>query len=178
MLSNREMGLAGGLPLRSALERVSEEIVLFHPDIAVEFEIIRRHADADTMAGALRQFAARIDSPDVNALAALVAQSDRLGTHAGVAVTEYADSVRLASRQRAQERASKTSIRLLFPVVLCLAPPIYILLMGPPILQLRNFIIEGHRPGGILEPLTYSERLSPPQSLPRNGLAPSNDAAE
>ena len=155
------MCLSGGLPLRASLNRVSQEIVFFHPDIAVEFEIIRRQADADTMAHALRQFARRIDVPDINALAALVMQTDRLGTHVATAITDYADSVRRACRQRAEERASKTSIKMLFPVVLCLAPPIYILLCGPPLLKLRTFVIEANRPGGVLDARSYGETITP-----------------
>jgi tight adherence protein C len=145
------MCLTGGLPLRESLSRVSGEVQFFHPDIATEFAIINRQADADTMTSALRQFARRIDTPDVNALAALVTQTDRMGTHVAAAVAEYADSVRLAWRQRAEERANKTSIKMLFPVILCLAPPIYVLLCGPPILKMRNFLIEGNQPGGVLD---------------------------
>ena len=145
------MCLASGLPLREAFKRVTEEIRFFHPDIAVEFEVIRRHADADTMGNALRQFANRLDTPDINAMATIVTQSERLGTHVATAIADYADSVRVAHRQKVEEKASKTSIKMLFPVILCLAPPIYILLCGPPILKLRNFIIEGHQPGGVLE---------------------------
>lgn len=155
------MCISGGLPLRQALSRVSEEMAFFHPDIAVEFQIIRRQADADTMARALRQFARRIDVPDINALAALVTQTDRLGTHVAAAIADYSDSVRRAFRQRAEERASKTSIKMLFPVVLCLSPPIYILLCGPPLLSLRNFVIEGNRPGGVLNPRSYSQQIGP-----------------
>lgn len=146
------MCLTGGLPLRDALQRVADEIKHSNRDIAVEFEIIRRHSDADTMANALRHFAMRIDTPDINALASLVSQTQRMGSHIATAVCDYADSVRRARRQRAEEQASKTSIRMLFPVLLCLAPPIYILLMGPPLLQLRNFVIKEHQPGGALEP--------------------------
>lgn len=148
------MCLTGGLALRDALKRVSEEIKHSNRDVALEFEIIRRHADADTMANALKSFAARIDTPDINTLATLVSQTQRMGSHIATAVSDYADSVRRVRRQRAEENASKTSIRMLFPVVLCLAPPIYILLMGPPILEMRDFALKAHQPGGVLEPET------------------------
>jgi tight adherence protein C len=144
------MCVTGGLPLHEALERVSKELRFSNEDVAIEFEIIRRHADAHKMASALRHFAHRIDAPDVSALAALVTQTERLGTHVSTAICDYADSVRRAHRQFAEERANKTSIKMLFPVVLCLAPPIYILLCGPPVLKLRSFLIEERRPGGIL----------------------------
>jgi len=145
------MCLTGGLPLRQALHRVSREVEFFHPDLSAEFAIIHHHADADTMSSALRQFARRVDAPDVSALAALVSQTDRMGTHVAEAIMEYADSVRRAWRQRAEERASKTSIKMLFPVILCLAPPVYVLLCGPPVIKLRNFLVEGHKPGGVLD---------------------------
>lgn len=145
------MCLTGGLPLRDALLRVAREIDVFHPDVSVELEVVRRHSEADTMAKALKEFSKRMNAPDVNALANLVTQSERTGTHVAAAVTEFADGIRRQFRQRAEERANKTSVKLLFPVVICLAPPVFILLLGPPILQLRSFIRDAHKPGGVLE---------------------------
>jgi tight adherence protein C len=121
----------------------------------VELEIVRRHAEADTMAKALKEFARRMNAPDVNALASLVSQTEKTGTHVATAVTEFADGIRRQFRQRAEERASKTTIRMLFPVIFCLAPPVFILLLGPPVLQLRNFVKQAHAPGGVLNASTY-----------------------
>ncbi|REJ92947.1 MAG: type II secretion system F family protein [Planctomycetota bacterium] len=149
------MCLTGGLPLRDSLERVSHEVEFFHPDVAVELEVVRRHAEADTMTKALKEFARRMNAPDVNALASLVSQTERTGTHVAVAVTDFADSVRRQFRQRAEERASKSTVKMLFPVIFCLAPPVFILLLGSPILQLRNFVKEAHAPGGVLNPDSY-----------------------
>ena len=151
------MCLTGGLSLRDSLERVAREIEAFHPDLAVELEVIRRHAEADTMAKALKEFSRRMNTPDVNALASLVSQTERLGTHVAQAVMEFADGVRRQHRQRAEERASKTSIRMLFPVIFCLAPPVFILLLGPPAIQLKNFLRDSKRPGGVLNMDTYRE---------------------
>lgn len=146
------MCITGGMPLRDSLQKVSSEIKMSNRDIAVEFEIIRRHSEADSMGSALRSFAQRMDTPDINALATLVSQTERMGAHVATAICDYSDSVRRVRRQRAEEEASKTSIRMLFPVILCLAPPIYILLMGPPMVQLRNFIVKEKLPGGVLNP--------------------------
>jgi tight adherence protein C len=154
------MCLTGGLPLRDALERVAREVEFFHPDIAVELEVVRRHAEADTMQKALKEFARRMNAPDVNALSSLVSQTERTGTHVATAVTEFADGMRRQFRQRAEERAGKTSIKMLFPVVLCLAPPVFILLLGPPVLQLRNFVRDAHQPGGVLDPGSFLERAA------------------
>ena len=169
-----QMCVTAGLPLREALSRVSQQVGFFHPDIAVEFEVIRRHADADTMPAALKQFAQRIDTPDVNSLAALVAQNQQLGTHVGAAITEYADSLRMSRKQRANERAGKTTIKLLFPVVLCLAPPIYILLCGPPIVKLKNFVNTSRQSGGILD---VQSNLAPLDQARNNNAAALNGEA-
>lgn len=146
------MCLTGGLPLRDALQRVSTELGFAHPDVALEFTIISRQADANSMTRAMRSLAERIDLPDIRALSMLISQTERMGTHVSTAVADFADSMRRVCRQRAQEQSGKSSIKLLFPVILCLTPPIFILLAGPPILQLRSFLIEENRPGGLLNP--------------------------
>lgn len=154
------MCLTGGLPLRDCLNRVAQEVEFFHPDVAVELEVVRRHADIDSMGKALREFAHRMNAPDVNALASLVSQTERTGTNVAVAVTEFADGIRRQFRQRAEERAGRTTIRMLFPVILCLAPPVFILLLGPPALQLKTFLQEARNPGGVLDTSSYGGSMS------------------
>ncbi|MEX1096496.1 MAG: type II secretion system F family protein [Planctomycetales bacterium] len=145
------MCLSGGLPLRTALERCASEIRLSRPEIAVEFEIIRRHAEANSMAMALRSFAQRIETPDVKAFASLVIQTERMGVHVGRAIADFAESIRRTHQQRAEERAARAGVLLIFPIIFCLAPPIWILLAGPPILQIRTFFTEENQPGGLLD---------------------------
>lgn len=154
------MCLTGGLPLRDCLNRVAQEVESFHPDVAVELEVVRRHADIDSMGKALREFSRRMNAPDVNALASLVSQTERTGTNVAVAVTEFADGIRRQFRQRAEERAGRTTIRMLFPVILCLAPPVFILLLGPPALQLRSFLQEARNPGGVLDTSSYGDSMT------------------
>ncbi len=154
------MCLTGGLPLRDSLYRVSREIEFFHPDIAVELEVVRRHSDADSMTKALKEFANRMDAEDVSSLASLVSQTERTGTHVAQAVTEFSDGMREQAKQSAEEKANKTTIKMLFPVVLCLAPPVLILLLGPPMLEMRSFFRDAHEPGGVLDATQYTENAS------------------
>ncbi len=154
------MCLTGGLPLRDSLYKVSREIEFFHPDIAVELEVVRRHADADTMTKALKEFAKRMEAEDVSSLASLVSQAERTGTHVAQAVTEFSDGMREHAKQRAEEKANKTTIKMLFPVVLCLAPPVLILLLGPPMIEMRNFFRDAHQEGGVLDAAQYTEEAS------------------
>ncbi|TWT56878.1 Bacterial type II secretion system protein F domain protein [Thalassoglobus neptunius] len=151
------MCLSGGLGLRESLSQVSREIEFFHPDLAVELEVVRRHADASTMTKALKEFAKRVDADDVKTLATLLSQSEKTGTHVVIAVTEFADGIRRHSRQRSEEKANQTTIKMLFPVVICLAPPILILLLGPPMLEMRTFFRDAHRSGGLLDSRSLTE---------------------
>jgi tight adherence protein C len=144
------MCMTGGLSLQMAFERVGVEIRSSHRDLATEFDIIRRHSEAHTMERALDLFAERIDTPDVRSLAAITSQSVRLGSNVGAAMQEYADGMRTNQRQRAEERGNRRSVAMLFPVALCLAPPVYILLLGPAVLELRDFALRENRSGGVL----------------------------
>ena len=144
------MCMTGGLSLQMALERVGSEIRSSHLDLATEFDIIRRHSETHTMERALELFAERIDTQEIRSLAAITSQSVHLGSNVGVALQEYADGMRTNQRQRAEERGNRRSVAMLFPVALCLAPPVYILLLGPAVLELRDFALRENRTGGVL----------------------------
>jgi tight adherence protein C len=144
------MCVAGGLSLQNAFRRVSGQIYPAHPALGLEFDIIRRHSETYTMERAMELFAERLDLPDIKAMSAVVTQAERLGANVSTALQEYADSMRLAHRQRAEEQGNKRSVQMLFPVALCLAPPVYILLLAPGILELYDFVQRENRPGGLL----------------------------
>ena len=148
------MTMSGGLPLPRALEHVSREIGSTYPDLACELTIVRRHTETGSLEQALREFAKRIDIPDIQSMTALVSQTERLGSNVATAFRDYSDSVRRGQRQRAEERGNRASIAMILPIVLCLAPPIYILLLGPAVMKLRNFVSDETQQGGALRPDT------------------------
>ena len=154
------MMVVGGSPVRRAIQRVGRDLADTHPDLACELTIVDRQTEAGSQEQALQQFAKRIDAPDVTALAALVGHAERLGGNVASAFRDYADSIRRSRRQRAEERGNKAAVKLLFPVVFCLAPPIYILLLGPAALELRNFVNQESRPGGALSQTTVPVQSS------------------
>lgn len=133
------MCLSGGLGINDSLANVSREIYSAHPDLGTELEIVRRQAEMGSLGEAFRQFAERIDIPETAALKGLIQQTERLGSNVVQAVKDFADDIRTRQRQTADERASKAGIKLLFPLVLCLAPATLIILWGPALLELRNF---------------------------------------
>lgn len=137
------MCTAGGITLRDALVHVGKEIYMGHPDLAIELVILRQHAELNSLDFALRQFSERIDIPEITAVAALVAHTHRLGVNAAAALQEYADIIRQKWRQEADERANSASVKLLFPLALCLMPSAMMLLWGPAAIELTKFLQGG-----------------------------------
>lgn len=144
------MCMSGGLPLPGSLTRVSEEMKGTHPDLAFELRIVARQTEAGSLDSAIHQFAKRMDVPEIHSLAAMVAQTERQGAGVASALEGYADNVRLNRRQRAEEMGNKTAIKLLFPLVFCLAPPVYLMLISPAVIEIADFIKRENAPGGAL----------------------------
>ena len=144
------MMVTGGLPLRQAVQRVQKDLFKAHPDMACELAIISHHAEAGSMDQSLQQFAARVKIPDVTVLATMVRHAEKLGGNITGAFREFADSIRRTRRQLAEERGNKASVKLMFPTILCLTPPVYILLLGPAVIEIKNFIQRENRQGGVL----------------------------
>ena len=137
------MCVTGGSSLRDAIIHVGRDIAGSHPDLAVELLIVRQQAELSSLEFALRQFARRIAVPEVEAIYSLVTHLERLGVNAGAALQEYADGMRQKWRQQAEERANAATVKLLFPLALCLMPSVLILLWGPAAVDLWKFLKEG-----------------------------------
>jgi tight adherence protein C len=134
------MSLTGGLSLGETLRHVSRELDFAHRDLATELLIVEGQAEMTSYELAFRQFADRIDVDEIKALTALITQGQRLGTDVVSSIREFADSMRETRRQTADERSSKASVKLLFPLTLCLMPSVFIILWGPAALELLAFL--------------------------------------
>jgi len=130
------MSLTGGVALRDSLNHVAVEARRSNPAIAIELEIIGRQATAGSMGQALKHFAERIDVPDVKSLASIISQTEKLGTNVARAMRDYSETVRQSQRRRVEEKANRLTVQIMLPVIFCLCPPVYLLLCGPPVLQL------------------------------------------
>lgn len=160
MLDMVNMMVTGGLPLRQAIQRVQKDLRRTYPDMACELAIIDHHAEAGSLDQALKQFASRVSIPDVTVLATMVRHAEKLGGSVTHAFRDFADSIRKTRRQLAEERGNKSTVKLMFPTVLCLTPPVYILLLGPAVIEIRNFITKENRNGGVLTQ-TMQSRSNP-----------------
>jgi len=92
-------------------------------------------------AEAFRNLAGRTGVDDVKALSAVLVQTDRFGTSVAQALRTHTDSLRTERRQRAEEQAAKTGIKMTPVLVLFILPAIFIVTLGPVVVELvRNFL--------------------------------------
>ena len=134
------MSVEGGLPIQDAVGRVSDEFKTTHRALSKELLIISRQTDTGSVQQAMSSFAERIDMPEIGAWAALMSQSQRLGGKMAGSFIQCADRMRHNRKTRAEQAGNTASVKLLLPTVLCLAPPVFILLIGPATLDFRDFI--------------------------------------
>ena len=121
-----------GLGLKQALQRVADELAPGHPDLAEELAMV----NAQMRVGidrtvALRGLAERTGLEDVRSLVTLISQSMHFGTSVAEALRIYAEEFRDKRTQAAEELAAKIGAKMMFPLVLCLFPAFFIVVIGP-----------------------------------------------
>jgi len=136
--------LEAGYGLDHALAKASEELVLAHPALAEELKLLT----SETRAGkprveAFRNIEARTKNEDVRGLVGMLVQTERFGTSIGQALRTLSDTLRIRRRQRAEERAARVGVKLVFPLVMCLFPALYVVILGPAIVQILGIFFRG-----------------------------------
>ena len=131
-----------GLALDQAMMRVGEDLRYAHPDLSGEFHLF----NLETRAGkprveALRNLAARTDVEDIRALVGTLIQTDRFGTSVAQALRVHSDSLRTERRQRAEEQAAKTTVKMIIPLVLFVMPSLIFVTVGPAVIQLMRLLL-------------------------------------
>ncbi len=126
-----------GLGLNQALVRVSEEIEHVSRTMSEELMMTNLEIRAGTPRDeALRNLGERTGVSDVRSLTAMLIQTDRFGTSVATALRVHSDTMRTKRRQRAEEAAAKTTIKLVFPLVLFIFPAMFVVILGPAILHI------------------------------------------
>ena len=130
-----------GMGLDAAITRVGEEIRLSSPAVGDELKLLTLELRAGkSRHDALKNFGARSGLEDLKYLANLLIQTDRLGTSIAQALRVHADSLRVKKFQSAEEKAIKLPVKMLLPLILCIFPSLFLVILGPPVLQvLRLF---------------------------------------
>ena len=130
-----------GLGLDQALLRVGQELDVAHPEITAELlQINREQRAGKPRIDAWQDMQKRVELPDLNAFVNMLTQTERFGTPIAKALSQFADGLRLKRRQVAEEMAAKTTVKIIFPLVLFIFPSLFIVLLGPAALTISRGI--------------------------------------
>ena len=128
--------LEAGSALDQAIVKATEELALAYPALTEELRMITSEIRAGKpRIEAFKNFASRTNVDDVRALVAMLVQTDRFGTSVAQALRTHAEVSRTKRRQRAEERAAKVGVKLVFPLVFLLFPAFYVVTLGPAVIQ-------------------------------------------
>ena len=132
-----------GMGLNQGLVRVSEEIRNVSEALSEELAMVNLEIRAGTArSDALRNLAERTGLDDVESLVSMLIQTERFGTSVGRALRIQASTLRQKRRQRAEEAAAKTTIKLVFPLVLFVFPALFVVVLGPAVIQVVRALME------------------------------------
>lgn len=128
-----------GLGLDQAMRRVSQEMKKSYVVIADEFGLCNLHLQMGRPRNqVLQELGARTGVDDLRALASILIQADKFGSSIATALRVQSDSMRTRRQQIAEEKAAKTAVKLIFPLVLFIFPGIFVVLVGPAGIQMAR----------------------------------------
>jgi tight adherence protein C len=128
-----------GLGLDQALSRVSQELRIAHPELCDELQLVNVEMRlGKTRLEALRELARRTGLDDIKALVAMLIQADRFGTSIGQALRVHSDELRTKRRQRAEEMAAKTTVKMVPVLVFFIFPALMVVILGPAVIAIMR----------------------------------------
>ena len=128
-----------GLGIDQALLRVGQELGISHPQITEELlQINREQRAGKPRIQAWADMAKRSQLEDIDAFASMLLQTERFGTPIARALSGFADGIRLRRRQLAEQMAAKTTVKIIFPLVLFIFPSMFIVVLAPAILSIMR----------------------------------------
>jgi tight adherence protein C len=134
--------IEAGLGLDQAFMRVSQELRITHPELCSELDLVNAQIRVGrTRIEAMRELATRTGVDDIKALVAMLIQTDRFGTSVSQSLRVHADDMRMKRRQRAEEAAAKTPVKMVPPLVFFIFPALFVVILGPAVITIyRQFI--------------------------------------
>ena len=142
MLDLLVVSVEAGLGLDQALQRVGQELAFAYPDLSDELRLINLELRAGKpRSEALRNLADRSGVDDLGSLVTMLIQTDKFGTSVAQALRVYSDTLRTKRRQRAEEAAAKTGVKMVFPLVFCIFPAIWVVTIGPAAIKFVQVLV-------------------------------------
>lgn len=137
--------LEGGMSFQASLLRVSQELAIAHPELALELAIVDRETRMGLSPGeALRKFADRFDLEEIRSMAGVVLQAQQYGASLVDAMMVFAETMREKRSQYAETRAQQAVVKIIFPTMLCIFPALFLVVVGPAVIQIyRTLVVDG-----------------------------------
>jgi tight adherence protein C len=130
-----------GLGMDAGLSRVAEEVMDKSPALAEELQLTNLEMRAgSTREAALHNLALRTDVEELGSFATMLTQADRFGASVGDALRVFSDDLRHKRFIRAEEKAAKIPTKMLFPLVLFIFPSVFLVVLGPAVIQIIRTI--------------------------------------
>lgn len=143
------VSVESGLALDAAFKRVGEEMAAVHPELSEELRIATMETQMGIPRGeALENMARRTGIEEMRSLVSVVLQAEKFGTSIAKALRNQADALRTKRRQAAEERAQKTAVKLMIPLVMFIFPAMGVVLGGPAVLRMIQAVKDNPSLGG------------------------------
>ena len=131
-----------GLGLDASLMKVGDEIRMRSPVVASELDLMLLEMRSGfSKEKALRNFSLRTGVEDIDLFSAMLIQAERFGTSVGASLRVLSDTLRTRRRMRAEEKAAKIALKLLFPLIFCIFPALLVVLMGPAMIHIYRVLL-------------------------------------
>ncbi|MFM0160004.1 type II secretion system F family protein [Paraburkholderia sediminicola] len=131
-----------GLGLDASLMKVGDEIRMRSPVVASELDLMLLEMRSGfSKEKALRNFSLRTGVEDIDSFSAMLIQAERFGTSVGASLRVLSDTLRTRRRMRAEEKAAKIALKLLFPLIFCIFPALLVVLMGPAMIHIYRVLL-------------------------------------
>jgi tight adherence protein C len=136
------VSVEAGLGLDQALSRVGEELAVPYPELSSEIRLVNLELRAGkARPEALRNLADRTGVEDLSGLVTMLVQTDKFGTSIAQSLRVFSETLRTKRRQRAEEAAAKTGVKMVFPLVFCIFPAIWVVTIGPAAIKFMTVLV-------------------------------------
>ena len=126
-----------GMGLDQAIFRVARELRIAHPDLSDELQLVNLEMRmGKSRTDSLRELGARTGVEDIKSFAVMLIQADRFGTDLAQSLRVHSDNLRTKRRQRAEEAAAKTTVKMIPALVFFIFPAMFAVLLGPAVISL------------------------------------------
>jgi tight adherence protein C len=133
-----------GMGLDGAINKVAQELGISSPELSEELQLMNLELRAGKQrTDALKNLALRTNLDEIHSLTTLLVQTDKFGTSMADALRVYSESYRTQRYQRAEEVAAKLPVKMVIPLVFCIFPSLFLVILGPAAINIYRVLIKG-----------------------------------